>query len=535
MAGLRRYLLSKNTRKNYPTIIFFFVLFIIGLTNFKSYGIAWDSPNLRFNGGGAAIYVADKINLGGLVPDYYREFTPMGENGMVDHGVAYDLPLAVLEVALGINDSMQIYQFRSLINFLVFALGTFSIYCLVKRRLKSRNIALLASTFYVLSPRIFAAGFYSPSDMIFTGFFVMATNLCIKFLESPTKRNAIFAGIASGYAVDIRILGIIIFPIIVFFYLTPYFHQPKPILAVKPLLTYLATGIASIYAFFPYLWESPINRFIEVFKSLSKYGWGGENLYFGQFISANDLPWHYVPVWVSITTPIFYLILFCIGVYAILKSLGRKIFDSFDKIQDLIFLGLVLGPIFIVVSLNSVLYDTWRHLSFIYPFIIVIAIIGWTQIATKRSKSPRLFTAKIMVTTLALMQISYWMVVNNPNQNLYFNEFAGSKNLEMKWEMDYWGLSNKQAINYLFDRSENKEITVGVISFTPFEMSLKSVKSEYQTRLKVVDMEEEPDYIINNYRMVKSNPAKYLDNYKLLKVYTIDGSRYFEIWQRNLR
>lgn len=521
--------------ENYPTIIFFSILLIIGFTNFKNYGIAWDAPALRLNGGNAAIYVADKINLGGIVPDYYRDFAPMGENGMADHGVAYDLPLVVLEAALGINDSMQIYQFRSLVNFLVFVLGTFAIYCLVKRRLKSRNVALLASAFYVLSPRIFAAGFYSPSDMIFTSFFVIATNLCIKFLESPTKRNAIFAGIAFGYAVDIRILGIIIFPITVFFYLIPYFHQPKPILAVKPLLTYLATGIASIYAFFPYLWESPINRFIEVFKSLSKYGWGGENLYFGQFIAANDLPWHYIPVWISITTPIFYLILFCIGVYAILKSLGRKIFDSFKKIQDLIFLGLVLGPIFMVVSLNSVLYDTWRHLSFIYPFIIVIAVIGWTQIATKRSKSAGLFTAKIMVTALAMIQITYWMVVNNPNQNLYFNDFAGSKNLEKKWEMDYWGLSNKQAINYLLDNSENKEITVGVISFTPFEMSLKSVKSEYQTRLKVVEIEEEPDYIINNFRMVKSDPTKYLENYHLIKNYTVDDSKYLEIWKRNVR
>jgi hypothetical protein len=369
--------------------------------------------------------------------------------------------------------------------------------------------------------------------MIFTSFFVLATNLCIKFLESPTKRNAIFAGIASGYAADIRILGIIIFPIIVFFYLVSYFQRPKTIIGVKQLLTYLATGISSIYAFFPYLWESPINRFIEVFKSLSKYNWAGENLYFGQFVPANDLPWHYIPVWISITTPIFYLILFFIGIYTILKSIGRKIFDNFEKIQDLTFLGLVVGPIFMVVSLNSVLYDTWRHLFFVYPFIIVIAVIGWKNIAANKKKSPKLFTAKVLITALAMIQVSIWMAINSPNQNLYFNEFAGSKNLEKKWEMDYWGLSNKQAINYLLSNSENKEITVGVISFTPFEMSLKTVKSEYRNRLKVVDIEEKPDYIINNYRMVKSDPTQYLANYKLLRDYSIDGSKYLEIWQKD--
>jgi hypothetical protein len=64
-------------------------------------------------------------------------------------------------------------------------------------------------------------------------------------------------------------------------------------------------------------------------------------------------------------------------------------------------------------------------------------------------------------------------------------------------------------------------------------MALKAVKSEYRDRLKVVDLDENPDYIVNNYRMVKSDPAKYLVNYKFLKDYSVDGSRYLEIWQRN--
>jgi len=535
MQSFRQYLLAEKTRKNYPTFIFFLVLLIIGLTNFKSYSLSWEAPALRLNGGNAAIYVADKVHLGGLIPDYYRDFAPMGENGMADHGVAYDLPLVVLEAALGINDSMQIYQLRSFVNFLVFILGTFSIYCLVKRRLKTRSIALLASSFFVLSPRIFAAGFYSPSDMIFTCFFALAANLSIKFLDSPNKRNAIFAGIACGYAADIRMLVIIIFPIIVFFYLMPYFFRSKSTLPRVPIFVYLIASVASIYAFFPYLWEDPINRFIEVFKSLSRYNWAGQNLYFGQFVAANDLPWHYIPVWVTITTPIFYLLLFCVGIYAIIRNCGLNVFSDFNKIQDIIFLGLAIGPIFIVISLNSVLYDTWRHLFFIYPFVIIIAAIGWDHIPTKRFKSTKLFTVKAFLTAAAMIQISAWMVTNNPNQNLYFNEFAGSKNLQNKWEMDYLGLSNKQAINFLLDSNDDKKITVGAISFTPFEMALKAVKSEYRDRLKVVELDESPDYIVNNYRMVKSHPAKYLVGYEFLRDYSIDGSKYLEIWQRDTR
>lgn len=511
---------------------FFLILIVVGLLNFRKYGISWEAPALRLNGGNALIYIADLLKLD-IVPSQYRQFAPMGENGMADHGVAYDVPLVALEAMFGIQDPMSIYQFRTLMNFLVFIVGTISVYLLVKRRLSSEKLALLASGFFVLSPRIFAAGFYSPSDMVFTSFFALGVNLSIRFLEKPTWQRAVFAGLVCGYATDIRLLGITIFPLICLSYFVLKFTgKASDKISLRPLAAYLATGALSIYMFFPYLWEDPIRRFIEVFKSLSKYNWEAKNLYFGELIPASDLPWHYIPVWITITTPILYLILFIFGSLSITVDFWKRRQFNLASIQDLLFLGLIFGPIFMVVFLESVLYDTWRHLFFIYPFIIVISTIGWSRISLKGDSRRTLFRIKLGVTSLLLAQSAFWMYSNNPHQNLYFNVLAGDKSLEQKWEMDYLGLSNKEGLNYILAKNSGRQVSVAVVSFTAFDMSLKALPARYLDKVVVIPIEDQPDFIVNNFRLRNSEFLGH-PGYVLWKEFKVDNSKYLEIWKRS--
>ena len=520
-------LLSRFKDLRFTTLLVF--LAFISFLNFRKYGISWEAPGLRLNGGNAAIYIADKVGLN-VVPDYYRQFAPMGENGMADHGVAYDLPLVILERFFQISDSMQIYQFRTLVNSIVFIIGTFSVFQLGKRRFSSANIGLLASIFFVLSPRIFAAGFYSPSDMVFTSFFALGVNLSIKFLQDQRIATAILAGLACGYATDIRLLGIIALPIFTSAYILHMLQAKHR--RVKPLLAYFLSFATSIYLFFPYLWEDPVRRFIEVFQSLSRYNWGGTNLYFGEHIPAADLPWHYIPVWILITTPILYSILFLLGSFGILRKLF--VFRDFDfqKLQDYIFLGLATLPVLMVIFLNSVLYDSWRHLFFIYPFFILVGVNGWVNVLAKENRLSKKYLIKASVTVICLCQILVWMVSNNPRQYLYFNFLAGQSSLQEKWEMDYLGLSNKDVIEELLTNDKRDQLSVAIASFTPFDMSLKVVPEKFRDRIVIVPLNANPDYIVNNFRGPVPLSRENLASYKIEKRYIVDKSIYFEVWKR---
>lgn len=123
------------------------------------------------------------------------------------------------------------------------------------------------------------------------------------------------------------------------------------------------------------------------------------------------------------------------------------------------------------------------------------------------------------------------MVVNNPRQYLYFNTLAGNISLEKKWEMDYLGLSNKEGLQYILSRNPNRVSTVGVVSFTPFDMSLKTLPTEYNDKISIVPTDQNPDYIVNNFRM-RQEEFTGLQNYEILKIFKVDNSRYLEIWER---
>ena len=51
---------------------------------------------------------------------------------------------------------------------------------------------------------------------------------------------------------------------------------------------------------------------------------------------------------------------------------------------------------------------------------------------------------------ILILPTGIWMYKNHPFQYVYFNFLAG-KNFNEKFEMDYYGVSNKNALEYIID------------------------------------------------------------------------------------
>jgi hypothetical protein len=125
------------------------------------------------------------------------------------------------------------------------------------------------------------------------------------------------------------------------------------------------------------------------------------------------------------------------------------------------------------------------------------------------------------------------MTINNPHQNLYFNFLAG-KNLSSNWEMDYWGLSNKEALEFILENDNSSSIKVREISFTPLEVSAKIISAKDRDRLEFNIPINDADYLINNYRL--TNPEKYLEDTKKfvkIKDFLIDGEVFLTIYRKS--
>ena len=104
----------------------------------------------------------------------------------------------------------------------------------------------------------------------------------------------------------------------------------------------------------------------------------------------------------------------------------------------------------------------------------------------------------IFLSILFLLPTLTWMIKYHPHQYVYFNYFAG-KNFNKSFEMDYWGLSNYHALNYIIENN-NDSFYVTNVGTGDLTISKNFVKKELRNKVNLVDNEKNADYIINNYR-----------------------------------
>jgi len=151
--------------------------------------------------------------------------------------------------------------------------------------------------------------------------------------------------------------------------------------------------------------------------------------------------------------------------------------------------------------LHSVLYDSWRQLYFIYPAFILLATRGliscWQSTFAKRQIFKVCF---VLVITVSVGSTVMWMIRSHPLQNVYFNIFAG-KNWKSNFDVDYWSLSNRLALDYILDHDSKQTILVYPGSFTPLGLAFKLLKTDEQNRIIQTAWIGDADYVITNYRL----------------------------------
>jgi len=168
------------------------------------------------------------------------------------------------------------------------------------------------------------------------------------------------------------------------------------------------------------------------------------------------------------------------------------------ELQDLFLLGLFIAPLLVVIALNSILYDGWRQMYFVYPAFLLVTLRGCMVLwaACKWRGSMAFFVLALLI---SLSYSAVWMVKAHPFQNVYFNFLAGN-NWKTRFEVDYWGLSNRRALEYILDHDSAPLVRVWPGSQTPVANSLLVMRPEQRARVQVVDREDEADYIVTNYR-----------------------------------
>ena len=522
-------------RLHLPVILFFAALLALGLAVHRDYGISWDEPHQRYTGAVTVKYLAERF-APSLAKGEAERLPALADYIDRDHGTAFETPATALEALLRLSDKRDIYMFRHLLTFLVCFVGAIAVWRLAERRFSDWRLGLLAALFLVLTPRLFAESFYNSKDAVFMAAFAIAMNTAVAFVLNPATRTALLHGLATGFAMDIRVMAVVLPAASLAILILRVLRRELP--AARTLASvaiYLAATFVFATAMWVWLWSDPIGNFLHAFAAMAKFRWQGDTLDMGAHVLGTELPWHYIPGWISITTPLLYLALFVVGVGAVVWRLalrGLRLWNGDKELQDLFFLGLFVSPIVVIIALQSVVYGGWRHFYFVYPAFLLIAVRGlhllWTAGEARRVAR----VALVLVTAVGLLHVAIWMWRAHPLQNVYFNVLAGS-NVKARYDLDYWGLANRQALEYILRHDPSPLITVGADSETPLHSSIDMLPPADRARLREAADGERAHYLITNYYGEKESDAtRRARGYDLFHEIVVDGETVLSIFKR---
>ena len=233
------------------------------------------------------------------------------------------------------------------------------------------------------------------------------------------------------------------------------------------------------------------------------------NLFRGKMIPASALPWDYMPMWILMTTPMIVSGLFFVGAGRIIADTMRspRAFLLGERQQDAIVFAWFFLPVMGCVVLRPVMYDTWRHLFFVYPALVYMGAMGMETIALHAQAYAGVARQRIVhaglvaALLLCLAPVVDFMVRNHPFEHIYFNRLAGRDMAEIKqkYELDYWGLSYRKALEYIVRTDTASTIRVSTINL-PGMVNSTMLSRRDRARIKYVSLDEQADYFITNYR-----------------------------------
>jgi hypothetical protein len=439
------------------TVLFFILFFIVGIMIFDDYGMNADEMYERNTGLITLKYILhEKLKLESL-PDEILEAEDLLSYEDKDYGIVLQLPVVLLEYINNFRfDLSTVVKIRHLWTFLNFFIASIFFYLLIYERFHHRTYSLIAVAFLVLSPRIFGEAFINIKDLLFLSWFIISLYFLIRFIFSPNIKNDVLLGVTIALSSNSRIIGLIVLFLSGLFLLIKLIRKEiktKQFLLLG-IIQCLIVGILWIL-FLPASWNNPVMFMIDAIKHFSNYDMILSEFYMGNLIRSNQLPWHYLLVWIGTSTPILYLSFFLIGVINIIINGKKNKLEEYFIDFSMIFLFSI--PIIMAIAMHSTLYNGWRHFYFVYAPFLYITMYGFITIQKVKFRFLNIF---IDISTLfSLITTLVWMIANHPYQYVYFNILSRGK-LSENFEKDYWRLSSKECLEYILNRDDNLRISI---------------------------------------------------------------------------
>ena len=340
---------------------------------------------------------------------------------------------------------------------------------LLGKQIGGWRAGIIALLIIFLCPRFLGHTGLNPRDMPFASGYIMSLYFMVRFFgEIPRVSWKTVAGLAAGLALAFatRSGGLILFAFFGLFGLVHMWRSfaDKSVGKSGLFMSYIKYGgVASVGGYvlallcWPFGLAAPIDHVLQSLTEFSNYKTVLRMLFNGEMIWSSDVaPASYIFTWLGIALPLLLLL----GLVLFL-IFSKGVFTKNNRFYVGMLAFAFVFPVLYILYKQSNLYTGMRHLLFLVPPLVVLAALGWDYTIRKFEESNKTIALVVAgsMGILALFPLSH-IFMNFKTTYVYFNELAGGvKGALGKYEMDYWGVSQKAAINWmekegLFDTDE---------------------------------------------------------------------------------
>ena len=123
------------------------------------------------------------------------------------------------------------------------------------------------------------------------------------------------------------------------------------------------------------------------------------------------------------------------------------------------------------------------------------------------------------------------MIKSHPFQNVYFNALAGP-NIKYRFDVDYWGLSSRQALQFIAQTDSRSSIKIWAGSKIPLSNGTLLLLPRDRNRFEITETEKDADYIITQYRLNLTDYGPQGKGYHPYYSVLIDGESIISVYKQ---
>jgi hypothetical protein len=450
-----------SRREKHILALWFIFNLLLGVFIVRDFGISYDEPEYY-------LYAQNSV-------DAYRSFFALaylpafGPHDLPNYGPAFilfpELAVRFLRLIVPGLFAADVWHFS---YFLLFQLGGLCLYSLARRWFSNWS-AWGVLLLYTSQPLLWGHAFMNPKDIPFMAFCLFTIWSGLRLADSLGAQNStvalqlpklkalsfprftvreslpflrspqlLLAGALLGMTMSIRLLGPL--PgLIVILYLAFTLRQKSP----PAIIAYLICATVVMFLTWPYLWADPLDHWMDSLVLMFNFPWPGRILFNGQYYDPDGLPFSYLPGLLNIQLTESLLVSIYFGLAVLIFSMLRK------RLQLDLFLVLMIGallPLTGLIAAQATMYDNFRQLLFLLPPLILLAGLGLDSIFS--ALKPAAFRLMLLA-ALAFPGI-YGILQLHPYQYVYYNSLVGGTGGAFrKFELDYWGVSYREAALWL--------------------------------------------------------------------------------------